>query len=57
MRKETIALDTSVTSTNGDRKIMKPIGIMRPTPPGIRNWNQFNQFKRTYTKVTSLEKT
>ena len=44
-RKETVDIDTLVTSTNGDRKIMQSIKITSRPPPTISKWNHLSQFR------------
>ena len=44
-RKETVDIEISVTSRNGDRNIMQSIGITIRPSSRIRKWNQFSQFK------------
>ena len=53
VRKETVDIDTLVTSRNGDRKIMQSIRITSRPPSRIRKWNQFSQFRATLEKETS----
>ena len=43
-RKETVDIDTLVTSRNGDRKIMQSIKIKSRPPSRIRKWSQLSQF-------------
>ena len=43
-RKETVDIETLVTSRNGDRKIMQSIRIMSRPPSRKRKWNQLSQF-------------
>ena len=43
-RKETVDIDTLVTSRNGDRKIMQSIRITSRPSSRKRKWNQLNQF-------------
>ena len=54
-RKETVNIDTLVTSRNSDRKIMQSTRITSRPPSRLRKWNQLSQFWRTYTKVTPIE--
>ena len=56
-RKETVDTDILVISWNGDRKIMSSIRITSRPSSRKRKWNQFNQFRRTSTKVIPIEKT
>ena len=56
-RKETVGIDISVTSGNGERKIKESIRIMSRPPLRIRKWKQFRQFRQTSTKVIPAEKT
>ena len=44
-RKETVDMDTLVTSRNGDREMMQSIRIISRPPLGIKKWNQFSQFR------------
>ena len=53
-RKETADIDIFVTSTNGDRKIIKSTRITTRPPSIITKWNQFNQFRWTSTKVIPI---
>ena len=43
-RKETVDIDIIVTSRNGDRKTMQPIGITSRPPSRKRKWNHVSQF-------------
>ena len=43
-RKETVDIDILVTSRNGDRKIMQPIGILSGPLLRKKKWNQLSQF-------------
>ena len=43
-RKETVDIDTLVTSRNGDMKIMQSIRITSKPPPRKRKWNHLSQF-------------
>ena len=43
--KETVYIDTLLTSRNGDRKIMQSIRIRSRPPSRIRKWNQLSQFR------------
>ena len=43
--KETVDIDTLVTSRNGDRKIMQSIRIAYTPTSRIRKWNQLKQFR------------
>ena len=43
-RKETVDIDTLVTSRNGDRKFMQSIRITSRPPSRNRKWNQLSQF-------------
>ena len=44
-RKETVDIDTLLTSRNGDREIMKAITITSRLPLRKRKWNKFSQFR------------
>ena len=44
VRKETVDIDTLVTSRNGDQKIMQSIKITSRPTLRKRKWNQLNQF-------------
>ena len=44
-RKETVDIDTLVTSRNGDRKIMQSIRMTRRPSLRLREWNQEGQFR------------
>ena len=57
VRKETVDTDILVTPRKGDRKIMQSIRITSRPPSRTRKGNQLNQFWRTSTKVTPIEKT
>ena len=54
-KKEIVDMDILVTTTNGDRKIIKTIRITSRPPSRIRMSNQLSQFRYTYTKVISIE--
>ena len=43
VRKETVDIGISVTTRNGDRKIMQSIRITSTPPSKIWKWNQFSQ--------------
>ena len=43
VREETVDIDITVTSGNGDRKIMQFIRIMSGPPSRKGKWNQLNQ--------------
>ena len=43
-RKETVGIDTLVTSRNGDRKIAQSIRITSRPTSRKRKWNQLSQF-------------
>ena len=43
-RKETVDIDTLVTSRNGHRKIIQSIRIMRRPPSRKRKWKQLSHF-------------
>ena len=55
--KETVDIDILVKPRNGNRKIMQSIRITSRSPSKIRKWNQFSQFRWTFTKVIPIEKT
>ena len=55
--KETVDIDTLVTSKNDDRKIMQIIRITSRPPLKIRKWNQLSQSREPLTKVIPTEKT
>ena len=44
-RKETVDIDILVTSSSGDRKIMRSVRVTRRPPLRIRKWNQLSQFR------------
>ena len=44
-RKETVDIDMLAAFRNGDRKIMKSIGITSRLPSRIKKWNEFSQFR------------
>ena len=44
-RKETVDIETLVTSRNGDRKIMQSIRMTSRPSLRIREWNQEGQFR------------
>ena len=56
-RKETVDIDMFVPSKNGDRKIMQSIRITSGPSSKIRKWNQYSQFRWTFTKVIPTEST
>ena len=52
------AVDTNILITSrNERKIMHSIGISTGPPSRIRNRNYLSQFRWTYTKAISREKT
>ena len=55
VRKGTVDIDILVISRNSDRKIMQSIRITSRPLLRKRKWNQFSQFRRTYTKVIPIE--
>ena len=57
MMKETVNIDMFVPSKNSDRKIMQSIRITSGPSSRIRKWNQFSQFRWTFTKVIPTERT
>ena len=56
VRKYAVDINILITSRH-DRKIIHPIKITTGPPTRIRKWNQLSQFRRSYTKLTSIEKT
>ena len=44
-RKETVDIETLVTSRNGDRKMMQSIRMTSRPSLRIREWNQEGQFR------------
>ena len=56
-RKKPFDTDILVTSSNGDRKTMQSISTTGRPPSSIRKWNQFNQFRETFTKVIPTKMT
>ena len=44
-RKETVDIDTLITSKNGDKKIMQLIRITSEPATRRSKWNQFIQFR------------
>ena len=56
-RKETVDVDTLITSRNGDKKIMQSIRITSRLPSRIRKGDPLSQFRRASTKVIPIEKT
>ena len=44
-RNETVDIDITVISSNGDRKTMQSIRITNRPPSRIRKWKQFSQFR------------
>ena len=55
-RKETVDIDMSKTSTNGERKILQPVNLKEWTCQENKEVEQFNQFRITSTKVIPTEK-
>ena len=56
-RKETVDTDMLITSRDGDRQIMQSIRMTSGPHTKIKKWDQFSQFRWTFTKVITVQKT